>query len=592
MSNMENRNYPFRMHKNIQFKNRISLGKPYLIKKGDTLWDISFKEYNESKYWPYIWLNNIYPVHLSQISILSPLLLYPNTTIYLPLKHEVHEWYDKEDKWLLDSIRMSYFHSQIRTYSYNNYLSEDNKIDNKKVAKGEDNKTLKDVFGKLSIDLKGLEHQTGELKIKKMGKIHYKLVFNFGKLSVQKESTAPSSIGYTHTIKTKDKNTNEIEIKKDISAFVNEFNSLPDVAKEFFSTITYKVSPDITNPSASVTFGSIKVEIDKTSKLPSIGYSNKLSTILDDKSAKLDSPFGPLDIKVDLKASIPIGPILVFSGAFEIDKVFGEELTKETSEKIIKKIYKEKYNGESVKIGLEEVSASLTVYYFPFNEIQKDKDKKPNRKKKNPFDHDLLNNSLKYMILIEYMNKLQKDYQHKTKPGEKLVNVPKQKKNKKKVKRPNPKYPQIKDEDVTFTAPVTKSETITLMGYYDETHVKNLNMLLARKNKFDLNAKKINSIKDFLNDHHTELHMTKFSHVLDKVPFSFWYVNVYPNHLLYKKSNEDMQNRIVLVKKENDLNVYLGRALVVAAIVGYIVIASNPVGFAAIGIATAVALAE
>jgi hypothetical protein len=86
--------------------------------------------------------------------------------------------------------------------------------------------------------------------------------------------------------------------------------------------------------------------------------------------------------------------------------------------------------------------------------------------------------------------------------------------------------------------------------------------------------------------------MTKFSHVLDKVPFSFWYVNVYPNHLLYKKSNEDMQNRIVLVKKENDLNVYLGRALVVAAIVGYIVIASNPVGFAAIGIATAVALAE
>jgi len=93
MSNMENRSYPFRMQKNIQFKNRISLGKPYLIKKGDTLWDISFKEYNDSKYWPYIWLNNIYPIHLSKISILSPLLLYPNTTIYLPLKHEVKEWY-------------------------------------------------------------------------------------------------------------------------------------------------------------------------------------------------------------------------------------------------------------------------------------------------------------------------------------------------------------------------------------------------------------------------------------------------------------------------------------------------------------------
>lgn len=586
---MENRSYPFRMQKNIQFKNRISLGKPYLIKKGDTLWDISFKEYNDSKYWPYIWLNNIYPVHLSQISILSPLLLYPNTTIYLPLKHEVKEWYDKEDKWLLDSIRMSYFHSQIRAFSSNQNLK---KVDTRDEFKEDDNKILKDVNGKVSFDLKGLEHQTGELKIKKMGKIHYKLVFNFGKLSVQKESTAPSSIGFTHTIKTKDKNTNEIEIKKDISAFVNEFNSLPDVAKEFFSTITYKVSPDITNPSASVSFGSIKVEMDKTSKMPSIGYSNKLSTILDDKNAILESPFGPLEIKVDLKASVPIGPIFVFSGAFEIDKVFGKELAKETSEKIIQKIYKEKYNGENVKIGLEEVSANLTVYYFPFEEKQIDKDKKPKRKKKNPFDHDLLNNSLKYMILIEYMNKIQKDYQHKTKPGDKLINVPKKKKNKKKEKRPNPKYPKINPEDVTFTAPATKSETITLMGYYDEIHAKNLNMLLARKNKFDLNAKKVNSIKDFLNDHHTELHMTKFSHVLDKVPFSFWYVNVYPNHLLYKKSNEDMQNRIVLVKKENDLNVYLGRALVVAAIVGYIVIASNPVGFASIGIATAVALAE
>jgi len=493
---------------------------------------------------------------------------------------------------------MSYFHSQIRTFSCNhdlNGVGEENNVkvqDERKQGRKKEDIISNDVNGKLSIDLKGLEHQTGELKIKKMGKIHYKLVFNFGKLSVQKESTAPSSIGYTHTIKTKDKNTNEIEIKKDISAFVNEFNSLPDVAKEFFSTITYKVSPDITNPSASVAFGSIKVEIDKTSKLPSIGFSNKLSNILDDKSAILESPFGPLEIKVDLKASVPMGPILVFSGAFEIDKVFGKELAKETSEKIIQKIYKEKYNGENVKIGLEEVSASLTVYYFPFNEIPKDKDKKPKKKKKNPFDHDLLNNSLKYMILIEYMNKIQKDYQHKTKPGDKLINVPKKKKNKKKEKRPNPKYPKINPEDVTFTAPATKSETITLMGYYDEIHVKNLNMLLARKNKFDLNAKKVNSIKDFLNDHHTELHMTKFSHVLDKVPFSFWYVNVYPNHLLYKKSNEDMQNRIVLVKKENDLNVYLGRALVVAAIVGYIVIASNPVGFAAIGIATAVALAE
>jgi nucleoid-associated protein YgaU len=56
------------------------LGKPHLIRKGDTLQKVSFKKYNTNREWRYIWDNN-------KILIKNPNLIFAGFTVYyLPLE--------------------------------------------------------------------------------------------------------------------------------------------------------------------------------------------------------------------------------------------------------------------------------------------------------------------------------------------------------------------------------------------------------------------------------------------------------------------------------------------------------------------------
>ena len=66
-------------------------GKPYLIKRNDTLVRISFKEYETGKYWRHIWYNNR-PV------IQNPNIVFRGFTIYLPEIMQQKKFELAEDK--------------------------------------------------------------------------------------------------------------------------------------------------------------------------------------------------------------------------------------------------------------------------------------------------------------------------------------------------------------------------------------------------------------------------------------------------------------------------------------------------------------
>ncbi len=538
MSTMEKRNSLKIMQNNFQTINRKSPGKPYIVLHGDTLCTISFKEYQDVKYWPYLWLHNLHPYHLFQATILSPLFIYPGSTIYLPTKKEVQEWYAEEDETLLNTFRMSFPLSPIRSkpvYEMNALVQEKNKgasntgdsratknsemlhpkydipkisnsILSPKITNQENEESTNILNPKITIELGNLQLNTPKFSTS-YGTVIISCDISSGKLILQRPGNYPVTANFNIN-----KRNFDLELKLETQG----------ILKEFLKEIKLEFNGDFKSPKGEINFGLFKVSIDKNG-VPTFGKS-------------FEHTIKGLKIKFDLGMAPPIGNVFIFEGSAYIEKQVGAC----------------NYMGLEYEGTLEDLGVKLCVLY---TDEEKSKNNKSNL------------NMIKNLLLAANMVKeIQNGYRAIPKPGEKIFNVPKKPKRRPKAKR-------IPKGGVKIIAPKNASANVEIKAFIDEKYTENLNLLLRRKNRYSSNALNTNSIQSLLNEQHTEMKMTYFSHVLDSVPFSFWYVNVFPLHKLYSTDKEDI-SLAVKDDKSNFNNYNLGYLLLIPVCIVVVVYAA------------------
>ncbi len=530
MSTMGKRNSLKIMQNNFQTINRKSPGKPYIIQNGDTLCTISFKEYQHVKYWPYLWLHNLYPYHLYQATILSPLFIYPGSTIYLPTKKEIQELYDEEDETLLNRFRMSFPLSPIRSKpAYEmNALAHEKNIDvstikystadknteflshESKIPK-ENNKIL---TPKITIELGNLQLYTPKFSTP-YGTVSMSCDISSGKLILQRPGNYPVTANFNIN-----KRNFDLELKLETEGILQEF--LKEIKLEFNGSLM--------SPKGEINFGLFKISIDKNG-VPTFGKN-------------FEHTIKGLKIKIDLGLAPPIGNVFIFEGSAYFEKQIGVC----------------GYKGLEYEGTLEDIGVKLIVTY------QNDGSNK-----------NKLNMIQSLMRASELIREVQNGYRAIPKPGEKIFNVPKKPKRKPKAKR-------IPKGGVKIIAPRNASANVEIKAFIDEKYTENLNSLLRRKNRYSSNALNTNIIQSLLHEADTEMKMTYFSHVLDSVPFSFWYVNVFPLHKLYSTDKEDIS---FAIKDDNSsFNYYnLGYLLLIPVCIVVVVYAA-PIAVAAAVVAS------
>jgi hypothetical protein len=407
-------------HKKFQNTDRKSPGFPYVVQIEDTLSSISFREYGEVKYWPFIWFHNLYPYHLFQASILSPILIYPGTTIYLPSYKEIKEWYDNENEDFLDRFRLIFILRTIRikpVYKMNDILQEKKMdVSSPEYSKATQNSVLilpankmrtrssiisksniidlnykkRDSINapkntlpvndtnsavtnpKFTIDLGNLQIQTPSFTTS-YGTIHIVCNINSGKLILQRPGNYPISSSFDINKKSFD-----LELKLEAQGILEKF--LKEIKLEF--------NGNLLSPKGEINFGLFKLSIDKNG-IPSIGKSFEHSIM-------------GLKLKIDLNLAPPVGNIFTFAGSVYIDRKFGSC----------------NYMGLDYEGTIENVGAELCITY----------------------QNEGNNNSQPKMILnliraSELVKEIQNGYRPMPKPGEKIFNIPKKPRNKTKTKK-------------------------------------------------------------------------------------------------------------------------------------------------------------
>ena len=182
-------------------------GRIYTVKSEDTLSGIARREFGDSRYWPFIWLNNINLCHGYDSIILTPSLLTPGKVIKLPDKRLVIEWVRRHrlPEYFFNSFSSDslfafylYMHNQDPKnipdpfqcaegpkYSQVN----DNSIKNNKEKANE----LKgrNINATYTISFEGLKASYPSINIKEYVKIGLELEFKLGKVVINKQEEDP-----------------------------------------------------------------------------------------------------------------------------------------------------------------------------------------------------------------------------------------------------------------------------------------------------------------------------------------------------------------------------------------------------------------
>ncbi len=557
-------------------------GQIYSVQSGDTLSNIARIEFGDSRYWPFIWLNNINICNDFDAIILTPSLLTPGKVIKLPDKRLVIEWVRRHR---LPEYHFGNFSSEslFAFYLYMHNRDAEKFPDPFQCADGPKYSQVSDNFvpgsetsnnkqqgqklkASYTISFEGLKTSYPSITIKNYAKIDVNFEFKFGKVIVNKTEEDPLFNINQENLKPLD-----FTMKQKCDLVENCISSL---------TLGYDLGGKGINGKLTIN------NVDIVDKL-NLG---ELNLAFDSKSLEVTKKAkGELwDFKGELEAGVSTTGLILKGSIAVKEKYFEIPYTKAGGKKgLISICYKDL-----------QVIAKITIYpvYTNFSQILYDAVKN--------IEKNVCNESAEYKdaykmleccaeilrtINLERLKKIYKPYDHTYNPTtksyrdiqkqlagnncsidgnkKKYSTVPAKKKSKTSQKN---NYMPLPDgiKEVSFSPATPSNEKLNFTILYDEENYKCTNELLRRKNfLYSLKPMDLDKLK-FFHDEIFDDNLRKSIIGSNGLPFSYLYIDMNPVHM------GSQSDEIIPVKMKDKNVLVLGSVVGVLTKIGKAIISA------------------